>query len=136
MNAQILKATMYPSLWILLSWCIFSNDASPQILQNKNRLKVNMIVSIIEDIPQTSVDGKFIQHIKNPLKPDYCDLVKRSNLYSLKCNTTSLNKPRPLLITGIGRTGTLFLQTLLFKLNLNVRHDAKDNITCKWNPKV
>jgi len=60
--------------------------------------------------------------VKHRLKPSRCDLIRRSSRHSVECNATGRDVPFPLLVTGVGRSGTSFLQVgLCFKEKL---HDA------------
>lgn len=54
-----------------------------------------------------------------------CDVVRRSTLYSPECNHTrpQSGPPRPLLITGMGRSGTSYVTSLLQKIGVQVSHD-------------
>lgn len=42
--------------------------------------------------------------------PSRCDLIRRSSLYSPECGATGAGEPFPLLVTGMGRTGTSFFK--------------------------
>ena len=69
--------------------------------------------------------------INNGPSPTRCDIVSRSSLYAPECSAPgSMEKPRPLLITGTGRVGTTYVQKLLFSLGLDIRHDAHDDPSC------
>jgi len=48
--------------------------------------------------------------IKDRLNPSRCDLIRRSSRHSVECNATGRGVPFPLLVTGVGRSGTSFLQ--------------------------
>lgn len=48
--------------------------------------------------------------VHNRLSPSRCDILRRSSRYSVECNATGSGKPFPLLVTGVGRSGTSFLQ--------------------------
>jgi hypothetical protein len=48
--------------------------------------------------------------VQNRLSPSRCDMLRRSSRYSADCNATGSGKPFPLLVTGVGRSGTSFLQ--------------------------
>lgn len=53
----------------------------------------------------------------------WCALIRRSTLYSEACNNTGDKPPRPMLVTATGRSGTLYLATLLQKIGIKVSHD-------------
>ena len=54
-----------------------------------------------------------------------CEAVRRSNRYSPACQHIGQQlPPRPLLVTGTGRSGTFYLASLLQRLGLGVSHDT------------
>ena len=52
-----------------------------------------------------------------------CLVSRRSNRYSPDCQHIGQQQPRPLLVTGTGRSGTFFLSSVLQRLGLGVSHD-------------
>ena len=52
-----------------------------------------------------------------------CLVSQRSNRYSPDCQHIGQQQPRPLLVTGTGRSGTFFLSSVLQRLGLGVSHD-------------
>lgn len=52
-----------------------------------------------------------------------CVVSRRSNRYSPDCQHLGQQQPRPLLVTGTGRSGTFFLSSVLQRLGLAVSHD-------------
>ena len=53
-----------------------------------------------------------------------CDCVKRSSLISKECGNTKFDRKFPLLVTGIGRSGTDFIHSELWAMGLRVSHDS------------
>lgn len=56
-----------------------------------------------------------------------CTTIRRSNRYLPDCQHLGQQQPRPLLVTGTGRSGTFFLASVLQRLGLGVSHDTAAN---------
>ena len=56
-----------------------------------------------------------------------CTAIRRSNRYSPDCQHLGQQQPRPLLVTGTGRSGTFFLASVLRRLALGVSHDTAED---------
>lgn len=76
--------------------------------------------------------------IGNASAPTRCDLLARSakalpnacSAQALLARSAQASSPLPLLVTGIGRSGTTFVQQLLAKVGLRVSHDDRNSATC------
>jgi hypothetical protein len=52
-----------------------------------------------------------------------CELVRRGSVYAPECGRERATQRRPLLVTGVGRSGTEYLHELLTRAGLNMSHE-------------
>lgn len=58
-------------------------------------------------------------------KTSWCQLVQHSTLHSVECSTQATTV-LPFLVTGVGRSGSTYLASLLHRAGLRVSHDDKE----------
>jgi len=66
------------------------------------------------------------------LNTQWCTLVNHSRLYAPECNHLGTPPPRPLLITGTGRSGTTYMVKLFKEVGFPIDHDVRSKAGRNW----